>query len=125
MFKLILRVEWGISKSIIDSRSDKGMGILCNTYIRSILMDGKKVIRMELENGIRFYTDYILSNSISYHIFIELLSSDKLPSFFIKHIQNVNYTSLVIKINVALNKLPNFTCFPTETNSKGKMIARL
>ena len=56
----------------------------------------------------------VLSNATPKITFADLLSSNStaLPSEYVNSIKNVDYTSPVTKINVAVDKLPNFLANP-------------
>ncbi|CAF0707112.1 unnamed protein product [Brachionus calyciflorus] len=72
-----------------------------------------------LKNGKFIESDYILSNCTPKVTFEKFLneynlekSDDKKVSNFFKRIKNINYESATMKINLAVNQLPNFTADP-------------
>ena len=124
-------IEGGMGKvtqTIAESGIDHGMEIMCDSKVNQILLEGstssatglntKKAIGVELTDGRKLYADNILSNTTPDRTFMELIPSQELPQEFRKHIEMVDYSSAVMKINVALNKLPNFSCYQTEIDSK-------
>ena len=107
-------IEGGMGKvtqTIAESGIDHGMEILCDSKVNQILLEGstssstgvntKKAIGVELTDGRKLFADNILSNTTPYHTFMELIPSQELPQEFRKHIEKVDYSSAVMKINVA------------------------
>lgn len=72
-----------------------------------------------LKNGMFIESDYVLSNctpKITFENFLKEYNLDKhednrVANFF-KRIKNISYESGTMKINLAVNKLPNFTANP-------------
>jgi phytoene dehydrogenase-like protein len=60
----------------------------------------------------------VLSNATPYHTFLELLPPSALPPDFLRHIRSVDYSSGVFKMNLALDRLPSFTCCPTAPSGE-------
>lgn len=81
----------------------------------------------------RLEASVILSSSTPYHTFVELFpppssssfipssSTSPLPPAFLQRIRHTDYASGVFKLNLALDRLPNFTCCPSssDTNEAG------
>lgn len=67
-----------------------------------------------LESGRVLKSRVVLSNATPKITFADLLSSNSaaLPTEYVNSIKNVDYTSPVTKINVAVDKLPNFLANP-------------
>ena len=74
------------------------------TYVRSSF-DTEK-------NFIIFRCFKVLSNCTPRVTFEQLLQPSALPGKFLESVSKIDYTSPVTKINVAVNKLPNFTANP-------------
>lgn len=78
-----------------------------------------------LKNGIFIESDCILSNCTPRVTFENFLKSynleksqDNQVAKFIKRIKTINYESGTMKINLAVNKLPNFTANPNLSDNK-------
>jgi phytoene dehydrogenase-like protein len=71
-----------------------------------------RVTGVELNDGTVLHAPWVLANPAPRTTFLELLPSGSLPSDFEKRVGGIDYSSGVVKINVALDKLPNFTCAP-------------
>jgi phytoene dehydrogenase-like protein len=77
-----------------------------------------------LENGKFIEADYVLSNCTPHVTFNRLMSSYNLSNhkndsirIFFKRVNNIDYSSGTMKINLAVSKLPNFTADPTQDDS--------
>lgn len=62
----------------------------------------------------------MVSNATPKVTFEDLMKDENIPSDFLKSVKNIDYTSPVTKINVAVNKLPNFLANP-NTNGETPM----
>ena len=71
---------------------------------------------VQLENGKILRSKVVLSNVTPKITFMDMLEANPsiLPSEYLSSIYNIDYTSPVTKINVAINKLPNFLANPNE-----------
>lgn len=81
-----------------------------------------------LKNGKFIESDFVLSNCTPKVTFLDLLKKynlnkheDKEVSNFFKRIQNINYESGTMKINLAVNKLPNFLADPNQKDHSSPM----
>ena len=78
--------------------------------------NGGNVEGVQLENGKVLRSKVVLSNVTPQVTFLDLLEATDpkgaLPREYMNSVQNIDYTSPVTKINVALNKLPNFLADP-------------
>ncbi len=82
--------------------------------------DNLKTNGVTLENGKFIEADYVLSNCTPHVTFNNLLGKYKLDahpnesvSTYFKRVKNIDYESGTMKINLAVNRLPNFKADPT------------
>jgi len=77
----------------------------------------------------RLEASVVLSSGTPYHTFVELFpssssssssssSTSPLPPDFLQRIRHTDYASGVFKINLALDRLPNFTCCPSPSSNE-------
>merc|ERR1740123_1549715 len=94
--------------------------MVTNATVQRLLHDNQRIKGVELVDGSQLEADIVVANCTPYHAFVELLPdhADVLPKDFISHIKNVQYSGAPIKINMALDRLPNFTCLPNEETNK-------
>lgn len=112
-----------ISESIRKSAERYGAEIALNATVKKILFETRngqpQVTGVQMQDGTKLSASTVLSGCNPYHTFLELLpglSHDSIPSplpaEFRKHIQFADYQCGAFKINCAVDKLPNFACFP-------------
>uniref|UniRef100_A0A673I1Y8 Pyridine nucleotide-disulfide oxidoreductase domain-containing protein 2-like n=1 Tax=Sinocyclocheilus rhinocerous TaxID=307959 RepID=A0A673I1Y8_9TELE len=71
-----------------------------------------------LTDGTEVHSKVVLSNATPYITFKQLTPQDALPEAFITAVDQIDYTSPVTKINVAVDKLPNFLAAPNSADGK-------
>lgn len=111
-----------VSDSIAAAAREHGAELVTNAPVKRILVEGAGLMGqaatgVEMEDGTKLRARAVLSNATPYHTFLELMGEDgppPLPPTFMQHIKHADYQSAVFKINLAISKLPNFTCCPTD-----------
>ncbi|XP_052300947.1 uncharacterized protein LOC102627104 isoform X2 [Citrus sinensis] len=76
--------------------------------------DSGEVDGVLLVDGTRVHSSFVLSNATPYKTFMGLVPRDVLPDDFLRAIKYSDYHSGVTKINVAVDKLPQFHCFKSS-----------
>lgn len=108
----------GLTQALYQSALSRGVEIRTDCNVRKILTNNEKkpvAIGVELDNGDKLYSSVTLSNAAPYITFEKLLDTEtkkKLPEEFNLAINTISHVSASCKINVALDKLPNFLCAP-------------
>ncbi|XP_017579800.1 pyridine nucleotide-disulfide oxidoreductase domain-containing protein 2 [Pygocentrus nattereri] len=109
----------GVSKSIASSACSLGADIFTEQEVGQVLIgpDGsaKGVV---MKDGTEVHSKVVLSNATPHVTFRQLTPQDALPQEFITAINQIDYTSPVTKINVAVDKLPNFLAAPNPADGK-------
>lgn len=115
-----------VSDAIARSAVESGAQIVCDAAVKRITFKGDRVTGVELEDGTRVESDYVLSGATPWHTFLELLpgldatkitgsvDSSPLPPDFVNHIRFTDYSCQCFKINLAVDRLPNFECAPNS-----------
>ncbi|KAH0971239.1 hypothetical protein GBA52_023395 [Prunus armeniaca] len=102
-----LHVEGGMgSVSLAISNAAKEAGDQC----RVMIGDTGIVNGVCLGDGTQVHSSVVLSNATPYKTFMELVPQDFLPGDFLHAIKNSDYSSGTTKINVAVDRLPQFQC---------------
>jgi phytoene dehydrogenase-like protein len=125
-----------ISNAIASSARQHGAEIVTNATVKKILYDeNHKCVRgVQMQDGSEIHSDIVLAGCTPYHTFMELLPglsadsghpdamSSPIPNDFTHHIRFSDYSCGAFKINCAVNKLPNFACYPSPPDgSPGPM----
>ncbi|XP_060781877.1 pyridine nucleotide-disulfide oxidoreductase domain-containing protein 2 [Neoarius graeffei] len=109
----------GVSKSITNSARSLGADIFTEQEVSQVLIGpGHTANGVVLKDGTEVHSKVVLSNATPYVTFKHLTPQDALPQKFINAVDQIDYTSPVTKINVAVDKLPNFLAAPNTADGK-------
>ncbi|KAG7400741.1 Pyridine nucleotide-disulfide oxidoreductase domain-containing protein 2 [Phytophthora boehmeriae] len=135
----------GVSQSIANAALEAGTEIHVNTPVKSIYVGDGKVRGVCLRNGDVIESDCVMSNASPFTTMLELVDEVHLPQEVVTHFKrnwNCESTSTKVgmafcflfectgiqlrsvfatQINVALDRLPNFTCFPNTGDGNTPM----
>ena len=81
-------------------------------------MENKKATGIRLVDGKEIFSKAVLSNATPEVTFKYLVDPKDLPENFNKAIDNIDYSCGAMKINLVVNKLPNFKCLPNKDDLK-------
>jgi len=101
-----------LSEAIASSAREQGVEIRTDSTVSSIELDGQTARGVQLEDGTTFEADNIASGIDAHQTFCRLLPDESLPEQFRKAVERIDYNSASMKINLALNQLPDFTAMP-------------
>ncbi|KAJ1141090.1 hypothetical protein NDU88_007426 [Pleurodeles waltl] len=112
----------GVSQAIANAAAEHGAEIFTDKPVDHVLVssDGK-VQGVMLEDGTEVKSKLVLSNASPHQTFLKLTPQKWLPEDLIKRISQFDTKSPVTKINVAVDKLPNFLAAPNT--SEGRPLA--
>lgn len=102
----------GLTQALARSFESVGGKIITNADVETILVKDGEAQGVALKDGREFYAKKVISNADPNRTFLQMLGEQHLPSEFADGIKKIKYRSGVIKINVALRELPNFTALP-------------
>ncbi|XP_068578557.1 pyridine nucleotide-disulfide oxidoreductase domain-containing protein 2 [Cebidichthys violaceus] len=110
----------GVSQAIASSARSYGVDIFTEKDVGQVLVGSDGAAKgVVLKDGTEIYSKVVLSNATPYVTFKNLTPQAALPPEFIKAVDQIDYTSPVTKINVAVDKLPNFLASPTPDDKPG------
>jgi phytoene dehydrogenase-like protein len=101
-----------VSDSIRRSAESFGCEIRTNAKVKKILVRGGRAVGVALENGDELRAPVLVTTIHPKIAFLDLLDSQELPADFVSDIKRWKSRSGVVKINVALSELPDFTAMP-------------
>jgi phytoene dehydrogenase-like protein len=101
-----------VSDSIRRSAESFGCEIRTNAKVKKILVRGGKAVGVALENGDELRAPVLITTIHPKIAFLDLIEAHELPADFVSDIQRWKSRSGVVKINVALSELPDFTAMP-------------
>eukprot|EP01097_Dermamoeba_algensis_P005032 TRINITY_DN3209_c0_g1_i1.p1 TRINITY_DN3209_c0_g1~~TRINITY_DN3209_c0_g1_i1.p1 ORF type:complete len:313 (-),score=95.30 TRINITY_DN3209_c0_g1_i1:62-961(-) len=106
-----------ISKALQMSAANYGAEIHTGQEVKQILVKDNVAQGIVLADGTTVKSKVVLSNATPHVTFLKLLDKSILPKEFVRRQEGYDYASGTFKINVALDKLPNFTCKPHSKDS--------
>ncbi|XP_047314834.1 pyridine nucleotide-disulfide oxidoreductase domain-containing protein 2 isoform X2 [Impatiens glandulifera] len=100
-----------VSAAISNAATEAGAHIVTNAEVSELLIDDSGAATgVLLADGTRVQASVILSNATPYKTFLELVPAHVLPADFVRAIKNIDYRSATTKINIAVERLPQFSC---------------
>ncbi|XP_022052722.1 pyridine nucleotide-disulfide oxidoreductase domain-containing protein 2 [Acanthochromis polyacanthus] len=110
----------GVSQAIASAARSYGVDIFTEKDVGQILVDSNGAAKgVVLKDGTEIRSKVVLSNATPYVTFKNLTPQGALSPEFMKAVDQIDYTSPVTKINVAVDKLPNFLAAPTPDDKPG------
>lgn len=107
-----------ISDSIAAAAKSYGAEIRVNSPVVKILVKNNRAVGVALADGTEFHAKQVASCADANVTFNKLLDANELPDDFRAAINRIDYASATVKINVALDRPPNFKALP-NTGASG------
>src|SRR5262252_5959566 len=95
-----------------DSASSKGAAIRLNAPVQRILIRDGRATGVVLEDGEEIAATIVVSNLDPKATFLHLLEEKDLDPEFLAHIRHFRIEGTSLKMNLALNGLPDFSALP-------------
>jgi phytoene dehydrogenase-like protein len=102
----------GLTQALAKAGTDLGVEIRTDAEVARILVEEGSAAGVVLSSGEEFRARTVASNVDCRLTFERFLEPSSLPPEFLAEIQRIDYRSASLKINVALDALPNFTAAP-------------
>ncbi|XP_026449648.1 pyridine nucleotide-disulfide oxidoreductase domain-containing protein 2-like [Papaver somniferum] len=101
-----------VSSAISNAAKEAGAHIITNAEVAQLMIneDSEAVNGVLLKDGTLVHSSTVLSNATPHHTFTELVPQNVLPEDFQLAIRNLDYSSGTTKINLAVDRLPQFKC---------------
>ncbi|KAL7604067.1 uncharacterized protein LOC111909158 [Lactuca sativa] len=98
-----------VSMAIGNAAKEAGVTILTDAEVSKLMInDSHTVTGVILADGTQVQSSVVLSNATPYKTFMELVPENILPDDFTRAVKHSDYSSATTKINLAVDKLPNF-----------------
>ncbi|KAL8609410.1 Pyridine nucleotide-disulfide oxidoreductase domain-containing protein 2 [Nucella lapillus] len=107
-----------VSEAIASCARDHGADIFCDKPVAQVTMKGDKVTGVVLDDGSEVQAKVVLSNATPKITYLDLLPQGVLPAGVSKSLEQFDFTSPVTKINVAVDKIPNFLADPNVRDNE-------
>ncbi|XP_054825057.1 uncharacterized protein LOC129322728 isoform X2 [Prosopis cineraria] len=100
-----------VSAAICNAAREAGAHIVTNAEVSQLLVENSDTVcGVMLADGTQVHSSFVLSNATPYKTFMELVPYSILPDDFVRAIKYSDYGSATTKINVAVDRLPQFQC---------------
>lgn len=103
-----------VTQALAQSLQSVGGTILTDAEVDHVAVQEGRATGVVLADGREFKAKRILSNADPIRTFLKMVGTQHLPTEFAEGVRNIRMRSGVIKINVALNGLPNFSALPGD-----------
>jgi phytoene dehydrogenase-like protein len=101
-----------ISNAIADAAREAGVEIRTKAPVGKILVKNGRAAGVVLQSGEELYAN-VVSSSVDPHLtFEKFLEPNELPADFLEGVRRYKFRGSSGKVNLALDALPNFKCFP-------------
>lgn len=105
-----------ISESLAASARAHGATIRTDAAVERILVQDGRAVGVVLQNGEELKARIVVSNADPRRTFLGLVEERHLPDDFLHSIRNFRVEGCSVKINLALDALPNFTAYPNKSD---------
>jgi len=103
----------GITQAMAKSAEAKGVVIKTNCAVEKINIKNNHVQGVTLKDGQSFSAKIIAANTDPKRTFLKFVGKEYLPDSFAKDINVIRQESASLRMNLALNGLPQFACLPS------------
>ena len=101
-----------ISNAIADAAREAGVEIRTKAPVGKILVKHGRAAGVALQSGEELFAN-VVSSSVDPHLtFEKFLEPSELPADFLEGVRRYKFRGSSGKVNLALDALPNFKCFP-------------
>jgi phytoene dehydrogenase-like protein len=101
-----------ISNAIAASARSKGAEIRTGAPVKKVLVRGGRAYGVVLENGDEIHARVVISNADPKITFLKMLEPADIDADFRRDVEKIRMQGASLKINVAMDGLPDFTAFP-------------
>lgn len=109
----------GITQALAASAHSRGAEIRTGTPVGRVLVKSERATGVALATGEEITAKLVVSNADPKRTFLKLVGEKNLDSDFASAIRSLKMEGCSMKINLALDGLPNFTCLPTPCGVVG------
>ena len=107
-----------ISTALARSAEAHGATIRTDSPVAQILVEDGRAVGVALASGEEIYAQTVVSNADPKRTFLRLIEARHLDVEFKKSIEDFRVEGCSVKINLALDGLPNFTAYPNKISSE-------
>jgi phytoene dehydrogenase-like protein len=108
-----------ITRALSKVAVKRGVDIWTSAEVAKIKIEGGRATGVILENGEEIAAKVVLSNADPKRTYLKLVEPGELPDEYRHAVENIKITSPVMKINMAVRELPQFTALEGKDQRQG------
>ena len=108
-----------LTQAMARSAQSLGVEIECNAEVVEILVENGRARGVRLADGRVIEARQVASNATARVTFEQLVPRSHVPAEFHRAVQRIDYASASLKINLAVSRLPQFSCMPDRAGAVG------
>lgn len=101
-----------LSDAIAASATSFGAEIITGKSVSKITIQDSTVKGVELSDGTKIRSKYVLSNADPKQTFLRLVGREHLDTGFVEELEKIKDEGCVLKVNAALDELPDYKALP-------------
>jgi phytoene dehydrogenase-like protein len=101
-----------VTHALCDAAVEAGADVRTDAPVDEIMLDGRRAAGVRLASGEVIRAPIVLSNAHPHTTFVSLLPPGALEDDFVKRVEDWRTPGCVLKVNLALRELPDFTALP-------------
>lgn len=105
----------GVTQALRRAAEHFGVKIKIEDEVQEIIVRDHRTVGVRTESGERFESRIVVSNADPKRTFLKLLDPGLLDRSFIRRVKELKTEGTVVKVNCALNELPDFKAYPGKT----------
>jgi phytoene dehydrogenase-like protein len=109
----------GITQALAASAQSRGAEVRTSSPVARVLVSDGRATGVALASGEEITAKLVVSNADPKRTFLKLVGKENLQSDFTAAIRALKMEGCSMKINLALDGLPNFSCLPTPRGVVG------
>lgn len=98
----------GVTQALLACAGDLGVEVRTSSPVAAVIVEGVRARGVVLEDGTEVDARAVLSNADPKRTFLGLVPDGSLPQEFLDRVRSIDTTGSVIKVNLALDELPDF-----------------
>lgn len=106
-----------LSDAIAASARSFGADIITSSGVSKITVQDSTATGVELSDGRKIRAKYIISNADPKQTFLKLVGRDHFDDSFVKEVEKIKDEGCVLKVNAALEELPDYSVLPGKNLS--------
>jgi phytoene dehydrogenase-like protein len=113
-----------LSEALAACARSLGVEVMTGRPVSRVLVDGR-AYAIELEDGTRVRAKFVLSNADPKQTFLKLVGKRNLEPKFASSVKELRDEGCVVKVNAAIDELPDYTAFPGKLGPQHRAITSI